>query len=304
MIRFKSLVALLVLGSFFASGCTRERAPLGTAENPIKFMLVPSVDAKLLSDRAVLVKKYLEENTPYKYKFAIPTSFVAVVEAFGTKRADVASLNTFGYIMAYDKYKTNARITVKRYGHDKYKAQIIARANGDVKTVADINGKTFAYVDPASTSGYLMPAKLFKDRNITPKETVFAQKHDNVVMMVYQGQVDAGATFYSPPHDGKIQDARRLVKTQYEDIESKVKIIELTDPIPNDPIVFREGMPEEMKDKVVDALMAYIATQEGKDVFHDLYGVTDFVRSSDAEYDGVRDMLKKLGKSATELAKK
>ena len=50
--------------------------------------------------------------------------------------------------------------------------------------------------------------------------------------MIYQGQVDAGATWYSPPLNGKIQDARKLVKTQYTDIESKVKIIHLTDPLP------------------------------------------------------------------------
>jgi phosphonate transport system substrate-binding protein len=284
--------------------CTRDRAELGTAENPVKFMLVPSVDAKLLADKAVLVQKYLEANTPYKYKFAIPTSYVAVVEAFGTKRADVASLNTFGYIMAHERYKANALITVKRFGEDKYKAQIIARADSSINKLEDITGKKFAYVDPASTSGYLLPAKMFKDRNVNPSETVFAQKHINVVMMVYQGQVDAGATFYSPPQNGKIEDARRLVKTQYEDVEQKVKIVELTDEIPNDPIVFRADMPEEMKSKIVDSLVAYVGTEEGKAVFHELYGVTDFVKSTDATYDGVREMLQKLGKTAQDLAKK
>ena len=294
--------AVLAVISLMNLSCTREKPPLGTEENPIKFMLVPSVDAKLLADRAVLVKDYLEENTPYKFKFAVP-SYVAVVESFGTKRADVAALNTFGYIMAHDRYGSNALITVKRYGEEVYQAQIVARADGEVEKAEDIDGKKFAFVDPASTSGYLLPAKLFADRNIKPKETVFAQKHDNVIMMIYQGQVDAGATFYSPPHDGKIQDARRLVKTQYEDVEDKVKIVELTDAIPNDPIVFRKELPEEMKTQIVDALLAYVKTEEGKQVFYDLYGVNGLVKSTDARYDGVREMLKKLGKSAADLAR-
>ncbi|PIS10940.1 MAG: phosphate/phosphite/phosphonate ABC transporter substrate-binding protein [Bdellovibrio sp. CG10_big_fil_rev_8_21_14_0_10_47_8] len=285
-------------------GCTRNKAPLGSAENPIKFFLVPSVDAKLLEDAGKTLKSVLEEKTPYKYKFAIPSSFVAVVEAFGTQRADVAAINTFGYIMANEKYGVQARITFVRYGSESYQSQILARSDSQIKSLKDLAGKKFAYVDPASTSGYLMPAKLLMDQKIKPVETVFAQKHDNVITMIYQKQVDAGATFYSPPEDGKMQDARRLVKTQFPDVEQKIKILTLTDPIPNDPIVFRKEMSEEMKKNIVQALMDYQKTEEGKKTFYSIYGVTGMVASSDERYDSVREMLKSLGKTAAELSKK
>ncbi|MGE3975582.1 MAG: phosphate/phosphite/phosphonate ABC transporter substrate-binding protein [Bdellovibrionales bacterium] len=284
-------------------GCTKNSAEIGSEGNPIKFFLVPSVDAKTLTDRSVVLEKYLAEHTPYKYKFAIPASYVAVVEAFGTKRADVASLATFGYIMAHDKHGVEAKITVVRFGADTYKAQIVARTDGPVKKVEDITGKKFAFVDPASTSGYLLPAKLFADKGIKPSETVFAQKHDNVITMVYQGQVAAGATFYTEPEKGVIQDARRLVKTQFPDVEKKVKIVELTDPIPNDPFVFRKDLPEEVKEKIITALLDFAKTEEGKKVLYDLYGITDLKRSSDATYDSVRALLTKLGTSANQLVK-
>src|SRR5690606_15357325 len=116
---------------------------------------------------------------------------------------------------------------------------------------------------------------LLKDKNVTPKETVFAMRHDSVVSMIYQGQVDAGATFYSPPSNDEIQDARRLVKTQYPDVEEKIKIVELTEPIPNDPIVFRKDLPEDIKKTIVDTFVAYVKTPEGKAAFEKLYGVTD-----------------------------
>src|SRR5690606_11429959 len=133
---------------------------------------------------------------------------------------------------------------------------------------------------------------------------IFAQKHDNVIMMVYQRQVDAGATFYSPPHDGKLEDARRLVVKQYPDVEEKVKILSLTEPVPNDPMVFRKGLPEEIKDAVIKALFDCVKTDEGKAAFKAIYGVTDFKTATDADYDSVRNILKALGKSASELAGK
>ncbi len=284
-------------------GCTRKRAELGTKENPIKFFFVPSVDVKVVEDTSKILQKYLEAETPYKYKILIPPSYIAVVEAFGTNRADVASINTFGYILAHDRYGVKAKLTVIRHGEATYKAQFLTKTEGKIKKLEDLNGKKVAFVDPASTSGYLLPMKLLKDRKIIPKETMFAMRHDNVVSMIYQGQVDAGATFYSPPFNNEIQDARRLVKSQYPDVEAKIKIIELTTPIPNDPIVFRKDLPEEMVTKVSDALVAFAKTPEGQETLQKLSSVTGLIPTTDEQYDSTREILKSLGKSASELVK-
>ncbi|OFZ16900.1 MAG: phosphonates-binding protein [Bdellovibrionales bacterium RBG_16_40_8] len=293
-----------ILLSFISiCGCTKNKAEIGSSKNPIKFFLVPSVDTKLLEEAGQKIKTYLEDHTPYKYKIAVPTSYIAVVEAFGTNRADVASLNTFGYILANERYGVEARITFIRFGSESYQSQIIARSDSSIKNIKDLNDKKFAYVDPASTSGYLMPAKLFSDNKVLLKQTVFAQKHDNVVTMVYQGRVDAGATYYSPSENGEIQDARRMVKTQFPDVEKKIKIIALTDPIPNDPIVFRKDLSEEIKDKVISALIEMQKTEEGKKIFYDIYSITGMNRSTDKHYDSVRDMLLKLGRKASDYSK-
>lgn len=284
-------------------GCTKERGELGSEKNPVKFYFVPSVDVKVVEDTGKALKTYLESVTPYKYKISIPPSYIAVVEAFGTKRADIASMNTFGYILAHERYGTEARLVTVRHGETSYKAQFLAKANGPIKKVEDLEGKKVAFVDPASVSGYLLPLKVLKDRNIKPKDTMFAMRHDNVVSMIYQGQVDAGATFYSPPEKGEMQDARRLVTTQYPDVEKKVKIIELTSSIPNDPIIFRKDMPEEMKTKIADALVKFAQTPEGKDVLQKMSSVTSLVPCTDQDYAATREMLKALGKSASELVK-
>ncbi len=290
MMRLLTTIVLMVS----LTACQSKKDVLGTEKNPIKFQLVPSVDAKVLADNAEVLKQYLEKNTPYKYQITIPQSFVAVVEAFGTKRADVAAINTYGYYMAHKKYGVEARLTVIRFGLATYQSQFLARADSKIKNLKDLAGKKMAFVDPASTSGYLLPMKTLKDRHIEPKQTVFAMKHDSVVSMIYQRQVDAGATYYSPPRNGHIEDARRLVKIQYPDVEEKIKIIELSEPIPNDPIVFRKDMPEEMKEAIINALLKFVATPEGQKAVDLMLGATNFKKSSDGDYDSVLDLLKTL----------
>lgn len=287
-----------------ASGCTVDPGPLGTAKNPIKLFFVPSVDVKAIEDNSEIIRQYLEAHTPYKYKVAIPTSFIAAVEALGTKRADIVAMNTYGYILAHERYGAEAKLTVIRHGLSTYQGQIVVKANSGIKTLEDLAGKKVAFVDPASTSGYLLPLKILNDKKIKPKDTVFAMRHDNVVSMVYQGQVDAGATFYVPPSKEGIEDARRLVKTQYPDVEEKVKILTLTESIPNDPIVFRKDLPNEIKDKVVNALVTYVRSEKGQIAFNKLYGVNDLKAASDQDYESVRKTLKALGKSAAEMVVK
>jgi phosphonate transport system substrate-binding protein len=305
----KRLLVLLSIPLLTFTACTSKKAELGSAQNPVKVHFVPSVDAKLIEDNTAAFKAYLEKNTPYKYEIAIPQSFVAVVEAFGTKRADVAAINTFGYVKAHDLYGAEARLTVIRHGSSTYQSQFITKTNSPIKTLADLAGKKVAFVDPASASGYLLPLKTLRDRKIEPKETVFAMKHDAVISMIYQGQVDAGATFYTPPSKDEkgvehLEDARRLVLTQYPNVAKEIRIIELSDSIPNDPIIFRKEMPEEMKAKIETAIVGFVATPEGKDIFNKIYGVTEFKKVSDDDYKGIRAIMNELSRNATNTVKK
>jgi len=285
------LRVVLVVGLGLLSGCTFQKKDLGSEGNPIKVFFTPSVDAKVIDANSKVMKDWLEKNTPYKYEIHVPQSFIAVVEAFGAKRADVAALNSFGYYLAHKKYAAEARLTVIRFGLPTYRSEILAK-KGRFKTLKDLNSKKMAFVDPASMSGYILPMKFLADEGSKPGETVFAMKHDNVVSMIYQGQADAGAAFYSPPDakDG-IQDARRLVKTQYPDVEDKVEILALTGEIPNDPITFRADMPEEMKKAVAEAFLKMVQTDEGKAAFKNMYGVTELKAATDRDYDGLRAMV-------------
>lgn len=297
-IRLISLVLFLALSS-----CTKNSSELGSKENPIKFYLVPAQDMLTLSENGKILEKFLAKDLNLAVSVELPSSFIAVVEAFGSKKADVAILNTFGYVLAHDKYAVEAKLKLVNRGRDEYNGQIIAHVNGP-RSVKEINGKKFAFVDPASTSGYLLPQRLFKQENIKIKESIFSGRHDAVVLAVYQRKVDAGATFYTPPDDdGTPKDARWLLRTQHPDVYDKVKILQLTGPIPNDPLIFRKEMPDELKNRIVESMKRYIKTEEGAKVLYNLYHITDFKVAEDKDYDVIRGYLKDLGKSAQDFIK-
>lgn len=298
-----SIFGAFILLVSFLSACTQNTSDLGSEKNPIKFYLVPAQDILTLNEQGKVLQRYLEKDLGLKVQLELPVNYVAVVEAFGSKRADVAILNTLGYVLAREKYGVEPRLKLVNRGRDEYYGQIIARTDGP-KSLKELNGKKFAFVDPASTSGYLLPQRLFKQEGIKIKESVFAGKHDTVVTAVYQKQVDAGATFYTPPDDdGTPKDARWLLRTQYPDVYDKIKILKLTGPIPNDPLIFRKDMPEELKEKITDSLKRYIRTEEGAKVMMALYHITDFKEASDKDYDQIREYLKDVGMSAKDFVK-
>ncbi len=292
---FKNFLKALGIISVLALFSCQKNAELGTAANPIKIYFTPSVDAESITSNSQDLINYLQKETGFYYKSGVPTSYIAVVEAFGSKRADIGVINSFGYLMANHRYGARALLRTIRYGQDYYQGQIITHIDNNINEIKQLNNKKFAFTDGSSTSGYMFPLKMLEDNEVKVSNKVFAGKHDSVVAMVYQKQVDAGATYYSAPtENGEIRDARARVKTQFPDIEEKVKILAITEKIPNDPFVFRKDLPEQITTKFVAAIKKYLNTEKGKEVFRNIYSVDGVVDSKDEDYDLLRNIIKSL----------
>jgi phosphonate transport system substrate-binding protein len=290
MFHTKNILIALFCLLFFLS-CTNKNEK-GSKNNPILVSLIPTKEASSLLLAGDEFKKSMEQKTGYSFEVNVPNSYVAVVEALGSKRADVAFLTTSSFALALKKYKIEAKfISVSADGKSTYRGQFIVPTSSKINTLEQLNGKKIAFVDPSSASGYILAAHLLKQKNIKPSEIVFAGKHDAVVTMVYQGQVDAGATFYTPPEDGVMKDARRLVKTQYPDVESKIKILGFTEELANDAIVFREDLISELKTKVENAIWEWSQTAEGKKTLKDLNNGTALKKVTNADYEKDLKML-------------
>lgn len=286
-------IILILLG---LTGCNNiKEGELGSKSNPLKIYFAPSLDAKIiLADVSDLIS-YLENETGYYYKVEVPNTNYDIIKAFESKKADFAEINSFSYLIINEKFNAEALLRVVREGNEKsYRGEIITRYDSGIKSIDQLSGKKFAFVDSTSTSGFILPQALLNKKNIKIGQAIFANKHDSVVSLVYNGKVDAGATYYNPPDskNGKMQDSRASLINKYPDIESKVKIIGFTPDIPNDPWVFRKDLDSKMKKNIVDALIKYVQTEKGKKVLSQIAHITDLIPALDSDYDYLRGLIK------------
>lgn len=267
---------------------------LGSEANPIRMMLTPSTDAQAIIKDGDVLARFIQERTGLYVRVDVPNSYIPVVEAFGTDRADVAIMNTFSYLLAHSRFGAIAALRVaRRYGELTYRGEFIVREDSGIDSLSQLTGKTIAYVDPSSTSGYIYPKEMLRQRGIRTREEMFANGHNQVVLKVYQGDVDAGAVFYSRPDSvtGEHLDARCKVAPSHPDVFEKVKILALTDEIPNDPVVFRKGLPTDVREKIIEALIAFQMAPGGKEALMTIASVEGFVKTTDQEYNDVRALV-------------
>jgi phosphonate transport system substrate-binding protein len=299
----KRLLFCLVIIVLLIVSCSQQ-APLGSRKNPIKMYFVPSMEANKVVTSGEAIASYLQEKTGYYFKVAVPTSYAAVIEAMGTKEADIAWLATYAYILAHDKYGAEVKLSTVRNGLGKYRGQFVARADSKVKTVTDINGKVIAFTDAASTSGFIYPSAVLQSQKIQPKEYFFAGGHPQAILAVYSGRADVACTYWSPPDSNNVpQDARLKLYETYPDVFDKVSIIGFTDWIPNDTVTMRKDFPKDIETRITSTLLNYVATPEGRKVMKELYDIDGLNKASDEDYNIVRETLKTLGKNPTDFLK-
>ena len=296
--KYNKIIYLIIV--LFIFGCGQQ-AELGTKKNPIKMYFVPSIEADKIITGGNEVADIITEKTGYHFHVAVPTSYASVIEAMGTEETDIAWLATYAYILANQKFDAEVALTVVRKGFDKYRGQFIARSESDLNCLEDIDGKIIAYTDAASTSGYIYPSALLIEKGIKPEKYFFAGGHPQAVLAVYGGKADVGCTFWTPVGEEGCHDARDMVLDTYPDVLEKIKIIGFTDWIPNATVTFRKDFPQEMKERIVDALLEFANDDEDRETLKALLEIDNFVRASDEDYDSVRKALKTIGEDDSRL---
>ena len=288
----KTLIALLVLLlplAAFAEGA--QEAPLGTEGNPIVWSFVPSGDTNVIVAGGEEVADLIYDKTGLVIEVSIATEYAGVIEALSSDppSAHMASLATFAYVLAAERGVAEAALVAVRYGSPTYNGQIIAGADTGIDSVEDLEGATFARPDPLSTSGWIIPMLTMRAAGIdteTDLEVVDAGGHTAVVTAVYNGDVDAGASFV---------DARVNIEEDNPDVMEKVKVIALTADIPNDGVQFHPSVPDEIKDQIVTALLEISETEEGQEALNIAYQWNELVPRDDSFYDPFRQVLQSSG---------
>jgi phosphonate transport system substrate-binding protein len=262
------------------------------ADKPLHLVLTPSQKPTDLLATGEEFGHVLGQLVGLPVRVTVASDYAAVIEALRNQTADLAFVHPAGYVLANREAK--ARIVAKNQWHGKttFTARIYVRKDSGLRTLEDLRGKTMAFVDPASSSGYVYPMVLLIQRGLVRnkdprtffREVMFAGSHDASMRALLNGHVDAIASF-------------DMAREQYlkDPVErERIAWVAETPPIPEAGIAAREGLDAATFARVRDALLKLRGPQHAA-LLKRLYDIDGFEPAEDREYDPVRAAIDLLG---------
>jgi len=255
--------------------------PAAAQDNPAKLRvaLLPDENAATIIQNAEPLRQYLHARLNRDIELVVTTDYSSMIEAMRFGRIEIAYFGPLSYVLAKSKAPNIEPFAVGvASGSPTYRRVIVAQADGPVKTIADIKGKTVGFGDPASTSSHLIPRALIARNGLYGEadyKFVHLGAHDAVARAVQSGQVQAGA----------LSEAifKNLVAKGTIDA-AKVKVIAVSDPIPNYPMVMQGKLQPELKAAIRQAFLELRDAAILKP-----FRAEGFVATDDNAYDILRD---------------
>lgn len=223
-------------------------------------------EADRLRSNECLVERY-EELLGVPVKLFPAADYAGVLEGLKGGTLDYAELGSSGYAGVYlDAPEAVEPIATSEQldGSIGYYSVMVVRADSDIESLDDMKGKSLGFADPNSTSGFLVPSTFLPQQGYPLEtyfgETKFAGGHEQGVLAVLNGEVDAAVTWTSKV--GEYDDGfsngnlRKMVDKGLLDM-SDIRIIWTSPIIPNGPTVLRSSLPQDVKDKLTASLLSF-----------------------------------------------
>lgn len=248
--RFYAAVFAVVALALASSGCGS--ADAGGSSDELAFAAIPAeqnIDPELEYKNLIAL---LEKKTGRKVKFVRSTDYNAVIEGMVSGKVDIAEFGPLSYVLARNNGAdiTPVGVMVEKDAPATYRSYGSVPAASQVKDLAGFKGKKVCFVDPSSTSGYLFPSAALLALGIDPKTgvtPVMAGGHDNSVTSVVSGQCEAGFAYDSMVD--KVLPGKQAIKP------GDVRVVWKSEPIPNSPVAIRNGLPDDVKKAITEALL-------------------------------------------------
>ena len=204
-------------------------------------------------------------------------------------KIDIALMSPYAYVRAKAE-SPDIRVFATHIakGTESYGAYILTRDDSPIRTLSELRGKSFGFVDPRSSSGWLFPISRMLDDDINPIQGLkgrFYGSHQRVIRAIANGEVSAGATY-----DGALADGRGRIPGA-----NNLRVLARTERIPYDAYVLRAGFPQQAVQGLQKALST-VSTRDarGRDALAPLVDINGFIRADDAHYRSVRMIEEKV----------
>ncbi|MDR0209103.1 MAG: putative selenate ABC transporter substrate-binding protein [Pseudomonas putida] len=264
-------------------------AVIAQAADTLRVSAIPDEAPTELLRKFKPLGEYLSKQLGMDVKFVPVADYPAVVESLASNRLDMAWLGGFTFVQVHLKDPT-ATPLVQREQDAQFTSKFIT-ANPDVKSLADLKGKSFAFGSISSTSGSLMPRYfMLKEDNIKPESyfsrVAYSGAHDATVAWVQAGKVDGGVLNASVWQ--KLVDAGKVDT-------NKVKVFATTPTYYDYNWTVRGNMDPALKEKIKAAFLALDPANPDHKAILDLQAASRFIETKPENYVGTEQAAREAG---------
>jgi len=269
-------------------GCRdRERSEMNEPEPGAKkefiIGIVPEHNIFRQKERYEPLALYLSRKMGLRVELRVMAGYGNALASINTGELDAAFLGSFTAAEAIRK--TGAQPLARpQYpdGTSTYHGMLFTRKDSSIRSVQDMRGRTFAFVDRATTAGWLLPLHYFKEHGIDDPEAwlgevYYTGTHEDAIMDVLIGKADIGAA--------KNTVFAALAEAD-ERITNELEILATSPPVPENGLLVCRDVGETLRMKLREILLAMHQNREGRSAL-DTLGVTKFIETTEKDYDPV-----------------
>lgn len=283
--RAARLAAALGAALAAASGCTCKSGSAPDAALPtlpqtaLRVGVVPEENIFRQVERYRSITDYVAAKSEVSLQLSVLPRYGGIVDGLVTGSLDAAFLGSFSYVLAHRRagVEVLARPQLAD-GRSTYHGVILVHTEDGITSVAQMQGKRFAFVDRMTSAGYLVPLQMFvqagKDYRSYLKEAYFAGTHEAAILDVLNHKADVGAT--------KSTVFERVRESEPR-VDRELTVLSRSPEFPEIALAVRSQLDPELKRRLREALLGMHQDPEGQSRLQQ-FGAARFVETRDDDY--------------------
>lgn len=288
----KKVLALGVIVAALAAGCSRteEPTPPKAKQGTLLIGLIPEQNIFKQVERYGPLAAYLSDKIGMNVQLKVLTRYGNIIDNFVSEGLDGAFFGSFTYALAHSKLGVEVLARPEYFdGTSTYHGLIFVRKDSDIRSAASMKGKRFAFVDKATTAGFLLPLAYFGKNGVRDyrkflKETYFTGTHEDAIYEVLNRKADVGAAKNTVYYRLANSDPRIL---------HELAVLARSPDVPENGLAMRSDLDQALKEKIEQALLSMHENPEGKRVLNQ-FGAKRFIETTDRDYEPVYSYAKQI----------
>jgi phosphonate transport system substrate-binding protein len=255
------------------------------AQEPLKIGVAAMISPKETVKYYREIIEYIGKKTGIPVEMVQRESYDEMDNLLEKGEVKIAFICSGPYVRDKERFGVELLVAPQSYGKPFYHAYIIVHKDSPITSLKELKGKSFAFTDPKSNTGKLVPTYMIaKQFNTTPEKffsnIIYTKSHDKSIEAVAKKIVDGASV------DSLIYDYAAKKNPVYT---SLTKIIEKSPPYGIPPVVTTKDFDPKLKEKIKEVLLNMHNDPEGRRILDGIM-VDKFIIPKDSDYNSVREM--------------